>query len=60
MTSCISLAPGSSTWTSHSTIQSRWGHVSWLATGKLYLIGGIGTSSEIVGAGAGFTIQRPT
>ena len=65
-TSCIVWAPGTSTWTSYATIQSRWGHVSWLtSTGQLVIIGGYNGSSrlsstEIVGVGPGFTLQRPT
>ena len=65
-TSCISWAPGTSTWTTYATIQSRKAHMSWVTkTGQLYLLGGnraSGTlsSTEIVGVGPGFSLQRPT
>ena len=64
--SCIVWAPGSSTWTLHATIQSRYDHVSWLtSTDQLILIAGVtGGSSdfsptEIVGVGPGFTLNSP-
>ena len=65
-TSCISWAPGTSSWTTYATIQSRKAHMSWVTkTGQLYLLGGntaSGTlsSTEIVGVGPGFSLQRPT
>jgi len=65
-TSCIVWAPGNSTWTSYVTIQSRSEHETWLTSaGQLVIIGGYNGSSrlsstEIVGVGPGFTLQRPT
>ena len=65
-TSCLVWAPGTSTWTSYATIQSRWSHVSFLtSTGQLVLLGGWDesgglSSTEIVGVGPGFPLQRPT
>ena len=65
-TSCQTPAPGSTTWTSHATIQHRREHVTWLTnTNQLYLIGGrddsgVLSSSEIIRIGPGFSLQRPT
>ena len=62
--SCLVWAPGTSNWTSYTTIQSRWAHVSWLtSTGQLVIIGGYNggivlSSTEIVGVGPGFALQR--
>merc|ERR1719427_1080063 len=65
--SCIVWAPGTSNWTLHATIQSRYDHVSFLLSpSQLILIGGATgnrssnfSSTEIVGVGSDFTLLRP-
>merc|ERR1719427_83013 len=64
--SCLVWAPGTSNWTLHATVQSRYDHASWLSsTDQLLLIGGVTgnwsipfNSTEVVGGGLGFTLQR--
>ena len=62
-TSCLRLAAGNSEWEQFATISARAYHTSWVtSTGKLLLLGGWDggylATTEVVGGGASFTLQR--
>ena len=69
-TSCITLDPGTKTWSNQANIAKRNRHVSWVTTtGQLYLMGGSSGqddsdqslfTTEIVGAGQGFSLVGST
>ena len=63
-TSCLRLAAGNSEWEQFATISARLAHTSWVtSTGRLLLLGGWDggntlATTEVVGGGASFTLQR--